>query len=185
MIKPDGALSRHWLPLSSKHSFPDLPTGLAVLTFAPMKNLSRHLATLVLTAWVGSLWAIGYLAVPILFSAQPDRQLAGMLAGRMFTAAGYFGMLCAAYLLAHLLLATGRSALREAPFRIIAAMLLIALAIQFGIQPVMTELKLQALPLDVMHSELAARFKMLHGASSMLYLIQSLLGGVLIIKSRR
>jgi hypothetical protein len=54
-----------------------------------MKNISDHLASLSLTAWVGSLWAIGYLAVPILFHAQPDRQLAGMLAGQMFTASGY------------------------------------------------------------------------------------------------
>jgi len=41
-----------------------------------MKNLSHHLASLSVTAWVGSLWAIGYLAVPVLFYAQPDRQLA-------------------------------------------------------------------------------------------------------------
>ncbi|MEO8342514.1 MAG: DUF4149 domain-containing protein, partial [Gallionella sp.] len=49
-----------------------------------MKNLSHHLATLFTTAWVGGLWAIGYLAVPVLFYAQPDRQLAGLLAGQMF-----------------------------------------------------------------------------------------------------
>ncbi|MBI3222744.1 MAG: DUF4149 domain-containing protein [Nitrosomonadales bacterium] len=150
-----------------------------------MKNPFDHLSTLLLTAWVGSLWAVGYLAVPVLFSAQPDRQLAGMLAGRMFAVSGYFGMLCAAWLLAHLLLTKGRSALRTAPFRIMAAMLLIALAIQFGIQPVMADLKLQALPLDVMHSGLAGRFRMLHGASSIAYLIESLLGAYLLIKTAR
>lgn len=150
-----------------------------------MKNLFNHLDTLLLTAWVGSLWAVGYLAVPVLFSAQPDRQLAGMLAGRMFTVSGYFGMLCAAYLLAHLLLTKGHSALRTAPFRIMATMLLVALVIQFGIQPVMADLKLQALPLDVMHSDLAGQFRVLHGASSIAYLIESLLGAYLLIKSTR
>lgn len=157
----------------------------AVLTFPPMKNLSRHLSTLLITAWVGSLWAIGYLAVPVLFSAQPDRQLAGMLAGRMFTVAGYFGMSCAVWLLLQQLWVSGRAALAGTAFRIIIVMLLITLAIQLGIQPVMEELKAQALPLDVMHSELAARFRMLHGISSMLYLMQSLLGGILVIKSRQ
>lgn len=156
-----------------------------MLTLDPMKNLPYLLGTLLLTAWVGSLWAIGYLAVPILFSTQPDRQLAGMLAGRMFTVAGYFGMLCAVYLLTQQLVAAGRAALQQPIFRVMIAMLLITLTIQFGIQPVMAELKAQALPLDVMHSELAGRFKMLHGVSSILYLIQSLLGGVLVIKSRR
>ena len=109
-----------------------------------MKNISQHLATLLITAWVGGLWAIGYLAVPVLFYAQPDRQLAGMLAGQMFT-----------------------------------------LIIQCGIQPVMTGLKQQALPADVMHSVFADRFKMLHGISSIAYLIESLLGAFLVIKTHR
>lgn len=149
-----------------------------------MKNLSLSLAAILLTAWIGSLWAIGYLAVPVLFSAQPDRQLAGMLAGRMFTVAGYFGMSCAVLLLLQQLWVSGRAAVAGTAFRIIIVMLLITLVIQFGIQPVMAGLKLQALPLDVMHSTFAERFRMLHGISSMLYLIQSLLGVVLVIKSR-
>jgi hypothetical protein len=59
-----------------------------------MKNLSHHLATLMITAWVGGLWAIGYLAVPVVFYTQPDRQLAGMLAGQMFSLVAYLGMVC-------------------------------------------------------------------------------------------
>ncbi|MBI5430995.1 MAG: DUF4149 domain-containing protein [Nitrosomonadales bacterium] len=150
-----------------------------------MKNLSQYLATLLMTAWVGGLWATGYLAVPVLFYAQPDRQLAGMLAGQMFALVGYLGMVCGAYLLIQRLAVSGRSAMRQPLFRIVAAMLLITLVIQCGIQPVMADLKAQALPLDVMHSAFADRFKMLHGISSMLYLILSLLGAVLVIKSRQ
>jgi uncharacterized membrane protein YjfL (UPF0719 family) len=150
-----------------------------------MKNLFHHLATLLATAWVGGLWAIGYLAVPVLFYAQPDRQLAGMLAGQMFALVGYLGMVCGIYLLIYRYAISGRSALRESLFWSAAAMLLITLAIQCGIQPVMTDLKAQALPLDVMHSAFADRFKMLHGISSMLYLAQSVLGIFLVIKSRQ
>lgn len=150
-----------------------------------MRNLSLHLATLLATAWAGTLWAVGYLAVPVLFFGQPDRQLAGMLAGQMFTLVNYLGLACGAYLLAWQFGAAGRASFRQALFRIVAAMLLIAMVLQFGFQPVMNGLKAQALPLDVMHSEFASRFGMLHGISSIFYLIQSLLGVFLVIKAPR
>jgi len=150
-----------------------------------MKNLSHYLASLAVTAWVGSLWAIGYLAVPVLFYAQPDRQLAGLLAGQMFAKAGYLGMIFGAYLLVYYWAQSGRAALRGGIFWAIASMLLITLIIQFGIQPAMNDLKGQALPLDVMSSAFAGQFKMLHGISSIAYLIESVLGAFLVIKSRR
>ena len=150
-----------------------------------MTNLSRHISALLTTAWVGSLWAIGYLAVPVLFSAQPDRQLAGMLAGQMFTLVAYVGMVCGAFLLIQRVSEFGQAALRQSLFWVVAVMLLAALVIQFGIQPIMADLKAQALPLDVMHGAQAGRFKMLHGMSSMIYLTQSLLGAFLAIKTRQ
>jgi hypothetical protein len=150
-----------------------------------MKRLLQHLATILVTAWVGGLWAVGYLAVPVLFYAQPDRQLAGMLAGQVFSLVAYLGIVCGIYLLAQRIAVHGRICLRHAMFWVIAVMLLIALILQYGIQPVMTNLKAQALPLDVMHSMFAEQFKMLHGISSMLYLIQSLLGVVLVVRYHR
>lgn len=150
-----------------------------------MKQFPHHTASLAITAWVGGLWAIGYLAVPILFRAQPDKQLAGMLAGQMFVALGYVGIVCGTYLLLLRLLMSGKAALREMPFLLVAAMLVISLLIQFGIQPVMADLKAQAMPLDVMQSGFAAQFKMWHGVSSALYLIESLLGAALIIQTFR
>lgn len=149
-----------------------------------MKNISHYLASLSITAWVGSLWAIGYLAVPVLFHAQPDRQLAGMLAGQMFVWAGYLGLICGLYLSVFYISLSGRAVIRRPPFQIALAMLLITLIIQLGIQPIMSGLKSQALPLDVMHSALSGQFKMLHGISSIAYLIESLLGALLVIKSR-
>ncbi|MDD4964806.1 MAG: DUF4149 domain-containing protein [Gallionella sp.] len=145
-----------------------------------MKNLSAHFATLAITAWVGGLWAIGYFAVPILFHSQPDRQLAGLLAGNMFTALGYVGIVCGSYLLIHRVSITGKAVCRQ--FWIIAVMLLITLLLQFWIQPMMAEMKAHALPLDVMQSSLADAFKRWHGVSSILYLLESLLGGYLVLK---
>lgn len=138
-----------------------------------------------ITAWVGGLWAIGYLAVPVLFYAQPDKQLAGMLAGQMFSLVAYLGMVCGMYLLIHRFSVSGRDTFRHVLFWTVAAMLLISLVLQFGIQTTMADLKLQALPLDVRHSAFADRFKMLHGISSLIYLTQSLLGIYLVIKTRR
>lgn len=150
-----------------------------------MKNIARHVATLLSSAWVGSLWAVGYLAVPVLFYAQPDRQLAGMLAGQMFSMVAYLGIGCAALLLIYNFSLYSRAAFKLTFVRIIVIMLLITLILQYGLQPYMAELKLQAQPLEVMHSELAARFKMMHGLSSIAYLLESLLGALLLIKIPR
>jgi hypothetical protein len=103
----------------------------------------------------------------------------------MFALVGYLGMLCGCYLLIYRYRISGRECFRQTLFWVVAVMLLITLVIQFGIQPVMADLKQQALPLEVMHSALADRFKMLHGVSSMLYLVQSLLGILMIVRSNR
>lgn len=147
-----------------------------------MKTLSQHLAALIVTAWVGAIWAIGYLAVPVLFYAQPNRQLAGLLAGEMFVLVGYLGMVCGTYLLIQRLSLFGRSAMRQPLFWVVAAMLLLTLVMHFSISPEMAKLKAQALPLEVMQSAFADRFRMLHGISSILYLIQSLLGIFLVLR---
>ncbi len=150
-----------------------------------MKNLAHQIASLAITAWVGGLWAIGYIAVSILFRAQPDKQLAGMLSGQMLMMMGYIGIVCGSYLLLYRLAKSGKAAVREWAFWLVAAMLAITLLLQFGIYPLMAEIKLQAHSPDVMQSALAPRFKMWHGISSILYLVESLLGAALIIKSLR
>ncbi len=149
-----------------------------------MKDIGQHLASLAITAWVGSLWAISYIAAPILFYRQPDRQLAGNLAGHMFSAMNDIGLVCGVYLLTYLFWRFGRAASRQPIFRVSALMLLITMAMLLYFEPTMNALKADALPLDVMHSNLAARFRMLHGISQMLALIESLLGVFLAIRNR-
>ena len=149
-----------------------------------MKNLAHYIASLAITAWVGGLWAIGY-AVTILFRAQPDKQLAGMLSGQMFDVISYTGIVCGAYLLLYRLAISGKAAMREWVFWLVAAMLAITLLLQFGLYPLMAEIKLQAHSPDVMQSAVAQSYKMWHGISSILYLVESLLGAALVIKSMR
>ena len=151
----------------------------------PLKNIPHYLAALATAIWIGGLWAIGYLAVPALFYGQPDKQLAGTLAGQMFVQLGYVGIVCGTYLLLYRMVMSGYSALRELRFCIVAAMLVVTLLMQFGIQPLMADLKAQAFPLDVMQSAFAGRFRMWHGVSSVFYLLESLLGALLVIKTFR
>ena len=150
-----------------------------------MRNIPGYFASFGTVLWVGGTWAVGYLAVPVLFQALPDRQLAGVLAGKMFTLMAYIGIGCALYLLAYQLHQFGRLAWKQKSFWLVAAMLILLLIGQLGIQPIMLGLKAQAFPLDVMQSALASQFKILHGVSSILYLLQSLLGIWLVISPQK
>ena len=63
-------------------------------------------------------------------------------------------------------------------------MLVLVLAGHFGIQPLLDGLKAKAWPADVMQSIFADRFRTWHGVASIAYLIESLLGIVLVLKAR-
>ncbi len=133
-----------------------------------LSTLERLLTTL----WVGALWAIGYLAVPLLFAHLDDRILAGALAGRMFSALSYAGLVAGLSLLALIVLR------REARWRrsrlvMVGVMVLLVLIGEFLIQPIMAELKVHGL---VAGSAQAASFAIWHAVASILYLINSLLG---------
>lgn len=134
------------------------------------------------SAWVGGMWVAGYIAAPVLFQTLTDKSLAGMLAGKLFAVTAYMGMVCAVYLLVYLSATSGKRMLSQSKFWIVAGMLLIILLGQFGVQPILAELKAQALPLYVMESPYAGSFRLWHGAASIAYLVQSLLGAVLLLK---
>jgi hypothetical protein len=64
-------------------------------------------------------------------------------------------------------------------------MLVLTLLSQFGIQPLLAQLKADALPREVMESVLRNRFATWHGVSSILYLVQSVLGLLLVVGAGR
>lgn len=150
-----------------------------------MRKLAEALYLAAITLWVGGLWAIGYLAAPVLFASLGDRQLAGVVAGKLFALIGWIGLGAAAYLLLFLGFRWGRAVLGRAAFWLVIVMALFAAIGLFGIQPLMAQLKLDALPRDVMESVLRDRFVTWHGISSILYLLQSLLGLWLVVWSGR
>ena len=76
---------------------------------------------------------------------------------------------------------SGTGVFRQGVFWIALLMLALVCAGEFGIQPIMAALKEEALPKQVMESVLRDRFAAWHGVSSVLYIIQSLLGAALVV----
>ena len=145
-----------------------------------MKALTEAIYAIALTLWIGGLWAIGYIVAPTLFYSLSDRTLAGMLAGKLFTLIAYVGIGCALYLLLFRLVRFGGASFRHGICWIVLALLLLTLAGEFGVQPILAGLKDQALPKGVMESVFRDRFAAWHGVASVLYLIQSVLGILLV-----
>jgi hypothetical protein len=142
-----------------------------------------RLNLVVITLWVGALWMTGLTAY-VLFDTLHDRQLAGNLAGKLFTIVSYIGMVSGFYLLIQRLLDYGTGALKQSFFWAVFAMLLLVLASHFGIQPILAQLKADAMPADVVHSVFKERFDKWHGVASVAYIVECLLGFVLVLKAR-
>ncbi len=146
--------------------------------------VAARLRAVLATLWVGSLWTIGYIVAPTLFATLEDRSLAGTLAGRMFHVEAWLTIVCAV-LLAVLVARAGaafEARQRKHVLIIIGVMLLCTLVSHFGIQPHMAELRAAAAAQGGMSGEIQARFGQLHGFSSGLYMLQSVLGVVLVLK---
>ncbi len=148
-----------------------------------MRRFWDGLAGMMLVLWIGGIWAIGYVAAPVLFASMGDKQLAGMLAGKLFEVMAWIGIAAAAYLLVYRIARDGGGALKTLFFWTVAVMLALVLIGLFGIQPIMQGLKDQAMPHAVMQSVFADRFARWHGISSILYLLQSALGLLLVWRS--
>jgi hypothetical protein len=150
-----------------------------------MRRLSEALYLFAITLWVGGLWAIGYITAPVLFASLGDRQLAGIVAGKLFALIGWVGLGSAAWLLVFQVSRWRWQVYKSAIFWLVIVMALMTAASQFGIQPLMAQLKLDAMPRDVMESVLRDRFAAWHRISSVLFLVQSVLGLWLVIWSGR
>jgi len=153
---------------------------MATLTCTRLMAVER----LLLTLWVGGICTVGYLVAPILFATlTDDRQMAGMLAGKMFSAISWAGLVIGTLLFIGSMVAAGAQWLRQWRCWLLITMLVVVVLMLFVIQPMMAELKLQG-PV-IKGSELAAEFGRLHGLSSGLYLLMSLSGLTLVAAGLR
>ena len=134
------------------------------------------------TLWVGGLWTVSYIAVPVLFTALDDGQLAGELAGQMLTAINLIGFACGGVLLVGTIIVAKGDWLKQRRAQILLVMLIVVAIGFFVLHPMMLDLKASGL---VDGSEEAVLFDRLHGIYSLLYLVNSLLGLLLVTMQRR
>ena len=150
---------------------------------------------LVATLWAGSLWAVGYLAAPTLFATLSDRVLAGTIAASLFNNQAWLSIVCALVMLLLLWATkTGSEGIFAGPavnmaakarrtlLVIVLVMLGCTLVSHFGLQPMMAALRAAAGPGGVMEGADRNEFGILHGISSGIYLVQSLLAAWLVVK---
>jgi len=132
---------------------------------------------IILAFWIGGMWIVGYLVVPVLFQQLPTPQMAGSLAGVLFILLSWTGLIAA------LLLIVIYSIIDKAKWRF-AVLLLIALFIAvnlFYLTPEIAVLRELAGTLQK-GTEIHSRFALLHGIASGIYLLVSLLGLLLVIR---
>jgi len=140
---------------------------------------AQRIFILIAGLWVGSLLTVGYLVAPAIFSTMTDRQAAGMVAGSIFRLEAYLSMIVCIGLMVLDNLLVNRSLHQFKIIRwLLLAMLFCSVAAAFVFIPWMNALRDNALAqgMPVMLSPSAILFGRLHGASSILFMIQSALG---------
>ena len=113
--------------------------------------------------WWGSLTALGFVVVPMLFANLPSPAIAGAMAARLFTAQTWIGVVCTM-----IMLVASNPKDREAQTvlvpdatKLIAAGLLLALLVEFAVAP-----RIVAARSD------ASSLRLWHGLGSAMYLAQ-------------
>lgn len=147
----------------------------------------KRVKLLMATIWAGSLWTVGYLVVPILFGTLEDKVLAGTIAGNLFQSEAYLSLVCGLLLLLLCRLTADDIFSKEYKrvLLLIVGMLACTLVGYFALHPYMAALRI------TMHEAVGpalivarTRFGLLHGFSSVVYLLESLLAVALILKIR-
>jgi hypothetical protein len=135
---------------------------------------------IVLTAWVGAMWTVGFVVAPLLFRVLTSRVIAGDIAGRLFGIINDIGLGATTALLLSAGQVCGREFLRRWQ---VWALLLVAVLIvtsEFVLTPMMQSLRDAAHGVDIEKTAEYGRFMALHGVSATLYVINSVLGLALV-----
>ena len=125
------------------------------------------------TFWIGGLWIVGLVVAPVLFQSL-DRNVAGMVAGNIFAVQAWVGLVCGVILLIDAIWHDGVSCVRTVPFWLVLGMLVCTVVNHFAVTPIIVDLKQ-----GMNHAALGmfgGGFATWHAISSLIYLLQSLLG---------
>jgi hypothetical protein len=145
----------------------------------PLPAKIESLERIVLTLWVGGLWVTGLVFAPVLFHSY-ERVVAGDIAGRLFSAMAIVSLGCGTLLLVMAVERNGRGVWRDWRAVVLLGMLILTVIGEFGLAPRMRELKEFAAH-HPPATDVWLEFGRLHGVASTLFLINSLLGLVLVV----
>ena len=118
--------------------------------------------------WWGSLTALGFVVVPMLFTHLPSPAAAGQMAAKLFTAQTWLSIACAMLLL---LVYNQKEAVApdlraQAAIKFIVTGLLLAVLVEFGLSPRIVSARADG-----------GNLKLLHGVGSAMYFAQWLCAG--------
>ena len=118
--------------------------------------------------WWGSLTALGFVVVPMLFTHLPSPAAAGQMAAKLFTAQTWLSIACAMLLL---LVYNRKEAVApdlraQAAIKFIVTGLLLAVLVEFGLSPRIVSARADG-----------GNLKLLHGVGSAMYFAQWLCAG--------
>jgi hypothetical protein len=99
--------------------------------------MKPRISILLAALWWGSLSALGFLVVPLLFVHLPSPAVAGAMAAKLFTAQTWLSIACTFFLLLFL---KGKEAVAltpqaQAAMKYVVAGLLLAVLVEFGVSP--------------------------------------------------
>jgi hypothetical protein len=135
---------------------------------------------LLLTLWVGCLWAIGYLAVPMAFINLADVNLAANFAGKLFFAVNVLGIGCSIILFISKVFQHKGAVMHSWRFFVLMIMFLLSVVFIAYLLPEVSAIR----QLDWRaNPELTEQFNGLHSLSENTYLLLSLLGLALVISN--
>jgi hypothetical protein len=146
--------------------------------------LATRARLLVSALWAGSLWTIGYVVAPTLFLSLHDNVQAGTIVGFLLRIEAWLSIACAIILMVLVKASVEEPARKRTLLLLVAGMLACALVIWLGVQPLMAKLREAAGAAGLQGTPEGRQFGILHGVSQLVYLVESVLAGVLLVKMR-
>ena len=142
--------------------------GALVALLDLIMDTRSRISILLAALWWGSLSALGFLVVPLLFVHLPNPAAAGAMAAKLFTAQTWLSITCAFFLLMALkgkeVSALSPSA--QAAMKYVVAGLFLAVLVEFGVSPRIVNARAEG-----------GNLKLWHGLGTALYVAQWLATG--------
>lgn len=130
--------------------------------------MRARFSILLAALWWGSLSALGFMVVPLLFMHLPSPAAAGAMAAKLFTAQTWLSIGCTFFLLLSL---KGKRAFAHSPpvpaaMKYVVAGLLLAVLVEYGVSPRIVNARAEG-----------GNLKLWHGLGTALYVVQWLAAG--------